>query len=248
MEFTFWKTGPTVRPSSVVYDRADSSITQASAEEFDFDQIFDGAELFHVSGITPVLSEETARLTRIALQKAKEHDVTTSFDLNYRAKLWTEDVKGKQKMLSELMPYVDICFGNARDAAKCLGYAEKDKNFIDGDYSICVDEKHMENVRERYGFTNLITTLRKSISASDNGWSGAVCSESGLYQGSGYNLHIVDRVGGGDSFAAGFLHGILTHMEPDRALEFALAAAAIKHTIPGDLNYISEEEVLTLNE
>lgn len=99
--------GASVRPSSVVYDRADSSITQASAEEFDFDQIFDGAELFHVSGITPVLSEETARLTRIALQKAKEHDVTTSFDLNYRAKLWTEDVKGKQKMLSELMPYVD---------------------------------------------------------------------------------------------------------------------------------------------
>ena len=242
----FLENGASVRPSSVVYDRADSSITQASAEEFDFDQIFDGAELFHVSGITPVLSEETARLTRIALQKAKEHDVTTSFDLNYRAKLWTEDVKGKQKMLSELMPYVDICFGNARDAAKCLGYAEKDKNFIDGDYSICVDEKHMENVRERYGFTNLITTLRKSISASDNDWSGAVCSESGLYQGSGYNLHIVDRVGGGDSFAAGFLHGILTHMEPDRALEFALAAAAIKHTIPGDLNYISEEEVLTL--
>ena len=242
----FLENGASVRPSSVVYDRADSSITQASAEEFDFDQIFDGAELFHVSGITPVLSEETARLTRIALQKAKEHDVTTSFDLNYRAKLWTEDVKGKQKMLSELMPYVDICFGNARDAAKCLGYAEKDKNFIDGDYSICVDEKHMENVRERYGFTNLITTLRKSISASDNGWSGAVCSESGLYQGSGYNLHIVDRVGGGDSFAAGVLHGILTHMEPARELEFALAAAAIKHTIPGDLNYISEEEVLTL--
>ena len=242
----FLENGASVRPSSVVYDRADSSITQASAEEFDFDQIFDGAELFHVSGITPVLSEETARLTRIALQKAKEHDVTTSFDLNYRAKLWTEDVKGKQKMLSELMPYVDICFGNARDAAKCLGYAEKDTDFIDGDYSICVDEKHMENVRKRYGFIYLITTLRKSISASDNGWSGAVCSESGLYQGSGYNLHIVDRVGGGDSFAAGFLHGILTHMEPDRALEFALAAASIKHTIPGDLNYISEEEVLTL--
>ena len=113
----FLENGASVRPSSVVYDRADSSITQASAEEFDFDQIFDGAELFHVSGITPVLSEETARLTRIALQKAKEHDVTTSFDLNYRAKLWTEDVKGKQKMLSELMPYVDICFGNARDFA-----------------------------------------------------------------------------------------------------------------------------------
>ena len=242
----FLENGASVRPSSVVYDRADSSITQASAEEFDFDQIFDGVDLFHVSGITPVLSEETARLTRIALQKAKEHGVTTSFDLNYRTKLWTEDITGKQKLLSDLMSYVDICFGNTRDAAKCLGYAEKDKNFIDGDYSICVDEKHMENVRERYGFTNLITTLRKSISASDNGWSGAVCSSSGLYQGSEYNLHIIDRVGGGDSFAAGFLHGILRHMGPERALEFALAAAAIKHTIPGDLNYISEEEVLTL--
>ena len=245
-EAAFLENGASVRPSSVVYDRADSSITQASAEEFDFDQIFDGVDLFHVSGITPVLSEETARLTRIALQKAKEHGVTTSFDLNYRTKLWTEDITGKQKLLSDLMSYVDICFGNTRDAAKCLGYAEKDTDFIDGDYSICVDEKHMENVRKRYGFIYLITTLRKSISASDNGWSGAVCSSSGLYQGSEYNLHIIDRVGGGDSFAAGFLHGILRHMGPERALEFALAAAAIKHTIPGDLNYISEEEVLTL--
>ncbi len=113
-----------MRPSSVVYDRADSSITQASAEEFDFDQIFDGAELFHVSGITPVLSEETARLTRIALQKAKEHDVTTSFDLNYRAKLWTEDVKGKQKMLSELMPYVDM-FRKCKRCCKVPGICRK---------------------------------------------------------------------------------------------------------------------------
>ena len=126
MEFTFWKTGPSVRPSSVVYDRADSSITQASAEEFDFDQIFDGAELFHVSGITPVLSEETARLTRIALQKAKEHDVTTSFDLNYRAKLWTEDVKGKQKMLFRADAVCRYLFSeNARDAAKVPGICRK---------------------------------------------------------------------------------------------------------------------------
>ena len=129
----FLENGASVRPSNVVYARADSSINQASAEEFDFDQIFDGVDLFHVSGITPVLSEETARLTRIALQKAKEHGVTTSFDLNYRTKLWTEDITGKQKLLSDLMSYVDICFGNTRDAAKCLGYAEKDTDFIDGD-------------------------------------------------------------------------------------------------------------------
>lgn len=242
----FLENGASVRPSSVVYDRADSSITQASVEEFDFDEIFDGADLFHVSGITPVLSKEAALLTETALKKAKAHGVTTSFDLNYRAKLWTEAVTEKQKMLSDLMPYVDICFGNARDAAKCLGYKDGDTDFINGDYSICVDEEHMTNVMKHYGFSYLITTLRKSISASDNGWSGAVCSASGLYKGSSYDLHIVDRVGGGDSFASGVLHGILKNMGPEKALEFGLAAAAIKHTIPGDLNYISESEVLAL--
>lgn len=244
----FLENGASVRPSSVVYDRADSAITQALPEEFDFDAIFEDADLFHVSGITPVLSKEAAALTLAALKKAKEHGVTVSFDLNYRAKLWTEDTEGKQKMLSAMMPYVDICFGNARDAAKCLGYTDGDTDFIGGDYSICVNETNMNKVRETYGFTHLITTLRKSISASDNGWSGAVCTEDGLYQGRTYDLHIVDRVGGGDSFAAGFLHGICAQMGAGKALEFGLAAAAIKHTIPGDLNFITEDEVLSLME
>lgn len=149
-------------------------------------------------------------------------------------------------MLSEMMPYVDICFGNARDAAKCLGYSEEGIDFINGDYQICVDEEHMTHVLNYYGFTHLITTLRKSISASDNGWSGAVCTADGLYHGRNYDLHIVDRVGGGDSFASGCLHGILAQMGAEKALEFGLAAAAIKHTIPGDLNFISETEVLNL--
>lgn len=204
------------------------------------------ADLFHVSGITPVLSKTAAELTMTALKKAKEHGVTVSFDLNYRTKLWTEDIEGKQKMLSEMMPYVDICFGNARDAAKCLGYSEEGIDFINGDYQICVDEEHMTHVLNYYGFTHLITTLRKSISASDNGWSGAVCTADGLYHGRNYDLHIVDRVGGGDSFASGCLHGILAQMGAEKALEFGLAAAAIKHTIPGDLNFISETEVLNL--
>lgn len=118
--------------------------------------------------------------------------------------------------------------------------------FINGDYQICVDEEHMTHVLNYYGFTHLITTLRKSISASDNGWSGAVCTADGLYHGRNYDLHIVDRVGGGDSFASGCLHGILAQMGAEKALEFGLAAAAIKHTIPGDLNFISETEVLNL--
>lgn len=242
----FLENGASIRPSSVVYDRADSAVTKASAEEFDFDEIFKDADLFHVSGITPVLSEEAKELTFAALKKAKEHHVTVSFDLNYRSKLWTSDVEEKQKMLSEMMEYVDICFGNARDAAKCLGYAEEGTDFIDGDYSICVDEEHMRHVLNHYHFTHLITTLRKNLSASDNGWSGAVCTTDDFYKGREYLLHIVDRVGGGDSFASGFLHGILADMGAKKALEFGLAAAAIKHTIPGDLNYISESEVLAL--
>ena len=244
----FLENGASVRPSSVVYDRADSSITKASVEEFDFDEIFKDAKLFHVSGITPVLSEEAKKLTFAALKKAKEHHVMVSFDLNYRAKLWTSGVKEKQQMLSEMMEYADICFGNARDAAKCLGYAEDGVDFINGDYSICTDEEHMRNVLNHYHFTYLVTTLRNSLSASDNGWSGAVCTSDDYYKGRDYMLHIVDRVGGGDSFASGFLHGILSNMGSRKSLEFGLAAAAIKHTIPGDLNYVTESEVLSMIE
>ena len=244
----FLENGASVRPSSVVYDRADSSVTKASVEEFDFDEIFKDAKLFHVSGITPVLSEDAKKLTFAALKKAKEHQVMVSFDLNYRAKLWTSGVKEKQQMLSEMMEYADICFGNARDAAKCLGYAEDGVDFINGDYSICTDEEHMRNVLNHYHFTYLVTTLRNSLSASDNGWSGAVCTSDDYYKGRDYMLHIVDRVGGGDSFASGFLHGILSNMGSRKSLEFGLAAAAIKHTIPGDLNYVTESEVLSMIE
>ena len=244
----FLENGASVRPSSVVYDRADSSVTKASVEEFDFDEIFKDAKLFHVSGITPVLSEDAKKLTFAALKKAKEHQVMVSFDLNYRAKLWTSGVKEKQQMLSEMMEYADICFGNARDAAKCLGYAEDGVDFINGDYSICTDEEHMRNVLNHYHFTYLVTTLRNSLSASDNGWSGAVCTSDDYYKGRDYMLHIVDRVGGGDSFASGFLHGILSNMGSRKSLEFGLAAAAIKHTIPGDLNYVTESEVLSIVE
>ena len=244
----FLENGASVRPSSVVYDRADSSITKAVPDEFDFDEIFKDADLFHVSGITPVLSADAKELTFAALKKAREHLVTVSFDLNYRSKLWTSDIEGKQKMLSEMMEYVDICFGNARDVAKCLGYTEDGIDFINGEYNICVDEKHMRNVLDHYHFTHLVTTLRSSISASDNGWSGAVCTAGDYYKGRDYMLHIVDRVGGGDSFASGFLHGILANMGNRKALEFGLAAAAVKHTIPGDLNYITESEVLSMIE
>ena len=234
----FLENGASVRASSVIYDRADSAITKASADEFDFDAVFADADLFHVSGITPVLSENARDITFAALKSAKEHGVCISFDLNYRAKLWTEDVEEKQAMLREMI----------KDAAKCLVYSENGIDFINGDYAICVDETHMSNVVKAYNLKYLVTTLRNSISASDNGWSAAVCDGNTLYCGKQYDLHIIDRVGGGDSFASGFLHGITSGMSMEKSLEFAIAAAAIKHTIPGDINFIKEDEVLALME
>ncbi len=179
----FLENGASVRASSVIYDRADSALTKASPKEFDFDTIFADTDLFHVSGITPVLSKEAKELTFAALKAAKAHNVCISFDLNYRAKLWTEDVEGKQEMLRQMIQYADICFGNARDAAKCLGYQEEGIDFINGDYSICVDAPHMANVVKAFDLKYLVTTLRNSNSASDNGWSAAVSDGNFLYRG-----------------------------------------------------------------
>ena len=144
------------------------------------------------------------------------------------------------------MEYVDICFGNARDAAKMLGFNDGENDFINGKYSICISKENMQKVLNKYNFEYLITTKRESISASDNGWSAAVCSNEKIYHGKKYNLHIVDRVGGGDAFAAGFLHGILSGYTMENSLEFGIAAAALKHTIPGDLNIATIDEVLKL--
>lgn len=242
----FLENGASIRPSSVVYDRANSAIAEAELSEFDFDEIFKEVDLFHVSGITPVISRNGAKLTLEALKTAKKHNVKVSFDLNYRAKLWTREINEKQELLSEMMKYVDICFGNARDAAKMLGFDDGENDFINGEYSICINKENMQKVLNRYNFEYLITTKRESISASDNGWSAVVCNNEKIYNGKKYNLHIVDRVGGGDSFAAGFLHGILSGYTMEDSLEFGIAAAAIKHTIPGDLNITTVDEVLKL--
>lgn len=244
----YLENGASVRPSSVIYDREGSAITEADPEEFDFDKIFEQADLFHISGITPVISKKGAELTRAAMEAAKAHGVLISFDLNYRRKLWTDHITEKQRQMNSLMDYVDICFGNALDAAKCLGYTDGHTDFINGDYKDCVNAENMKKVVEHYRLKYLITTLRESTSASDNGWCAAVSDGIKLYTGKRYKLHIVDRVGGGDAFAAGFLHGCLLGWDMEKSLEFAIAAAAIKHTIPGDVNYVTVEEVESLVE
>lgn len=242
----YLENGASIRSSSVVYDRKNSAISEANIEDFNFDEIFEGKDLFHISGITPVISKNGAKLTLEALKYAKKYNVKVSFDLNYRAKLWIDEIGEKQEMLSEMMRYVDICFGNARDAAKMLGYSDGENDFINCEYSICINKENMKKVLNKYGFEYLVTTKRESISASDNGWSAAVCNNENIYDSKKYNLHIVDRVGSGDSFAAGFLHGILSNYTIEKSLEFATAAAAIKHTIPGDLNIATVDEVLKL--
>lgn len=242
----FLENGVSVRPSSVVYDRAGSSMAEAEPSEFDWESLLSDVSWLHTSGITPVISQKAAQITLDALKTAKEKGITVSFDLNYRAKLWTEGREEKQRILRELMRYVDICFGNARDAALVLGYEETGTDFINGDYQICVDEEHMQNVRKAYDFTYLVSSLRESISASDNGYGAEAAGDFGLYRGKRYMVHIVDRVGSGDAFAAGFIHGITEGWTPEHALEFATASAAIKHTIPGDMNYASAEEIETL--
>ena len=244
----FLENGASIRPSRVIYDRKDSAIAGAVPEDFDFDKIFEGVELFHFSGITPVLSDTAAAVTRAAVKAAKAHGAVISFDWNFRKKLWADQIEEKQAVMAELAAEADICFGNALDAQKCLGYSDGIHDFENEAYETCVSEEAMSAVVKKYGLKYLITTLRKNYSASDNGWCGAVCDGEKMYQGKQYDLHIVDRVGGGDAFAAGFLHGYLTGRSMESALEWGLAAAAIKHTVPGDLNFVTEEEIRTLAE
>lgn len=244
----FLENGASVRPSAVIYDRKDSLITHMTPDESQLDSALKEAALLHISGITPVLSQEAGELALAAVKKAKELRVTVSFDLNYRRRLWENHISEKQALLSEIMEYTDICFGNARDAALCLGYKTEMTDYLNCDFSLCVSEKAMQEMLETYHLQYLITGLRKSSSASDNVYSGMVCTPDRFITGREYTVHIVDRVGTGDAFAAGFLHGYLAGMKPEAALNFGIAASSIKHTVPGDFNCIREQEVLSLME
>lgn len=242
----YLENGASIRPSSVVYDREDSAMARAVPEDFDFDAVFENADLFHVSGITASISARGAAVALAAVKCAKKHGVCVSMDLNYRAKLWEKNIQEKQEVMQTIMPYVDICFGNPLDAQKCLAYEYKNIDYTACDYETCISEKHMKAMLEKYHLKYLIATKRESISASDNGWSALVCDKNALCSSRKYHLHIVDRVGGGDAFVAGFLHGVLCDWSKEKSLEFATAAAAIKHTVPGDVNVTSAAEVEAL--
>lgn len=239
------ETGASMRPSKVIYDRAHSAIAEAGPDDFDFDAIMKGASWFHWSGITPAVSDRAAELTRLACEAARRAGATVSVDLNFRKKLWTS-----QKAISvmrPLMKYVDVCIGNEEDAELCLGF-KPDADVEKGETDAAGYEGIFRQMMDEFGFKYVVSTLRESFSASHNGWKALIFNGSEFYQSRRYDISpIVDRVGGGDSFSAGLIHGMLKWPgDQAAALEFAVAASALKHTVEGDFNMVSEAEVMSL--
>ncbi|MGB7594826.1 MAG: sugar kinase [Erysipelotrichaceae bacterium] len=242
----FLESGVSMRASKVIYDRADSAIAKATADEFDFDAIMEGADWFHWSGITPALGENAVKLTEAACIAAKKHGVTISCDLNYRKKLWTS--AQAQVAMRHLMRYVDVCIGNEEDAEMCLGYKPEGTDIKGGHLELEGYKTIFKKMRLDFGFKTIVTTLRESHSASHNGWSALIYDGNEFYPSKKYDIDpIVDRVGGGDSFSAGLIHGLLTKKTQGEALEFAVAASALKHTVNGDFNLMSVAEVEALS-
>lgn len=240
----YCETGASMRPSKVIYDRAHSAIAEAKPEDFDFDAIMEGADWFHWSGITPAISDAAAELTRLACEAAKRHGVTVSVDLNFRKKLWTTEKA--QQVMRPLMKYVDVCIGNEEDAELCLGF-KPDADVEAGETSAEGYRGIFRAMAEEFGFKYVVSTLRESFSATHNGWKAMIYNGTDFYESRRYDINpIVDRVGGGDSFSGGLIHGLLTMSTQGEALEFAVAASALKHTVPGDFNLVSIAEVEAL--
>lgn len=238
------ETGASMRPSKVIYDRAHSAIAEANPEDFDWDEIMSKAEWFHWSGITPAISDKAAELTRLACEAAKRHGVTVSVDLNFRKKLWSSNKA--ISIMRPLMKYVDICIGNEEDAELCLGF-KPNANVERGETNAEGYKGIFEQMMHEFGFKYVVSTLRESYSASYNGWKAMIYDGKEFYESKRYEINpIIDRVGGGDSFSAGLIHGLLTKKTQGEALEFAVAASALKHTINGDFNLVSIEEVESL--
>jgi 2-dehydro-3-deoxygluconokinase len=242
---TFYlETGASQRPSKVIYDRAGSSMTELSPGTVDWDAVFAGKQWFHWSGTAPALSDSMAATTLEACQAARKHGLMVSCDLNYRRKLWSPEKA--REVMTGLMQYVDVLIGNEEDSALVLGVGAKDVDVSQGRLDA---ERYKEVARElhaRFGFKYVATTLRESISASENGWSCLLSDGKQCYLSRTYRIWIVDRVGGGDAFSGGLIYALLSGMDAQQAVEFAAAASCLKHSIHGDFNHVSRDEVLAL--
>ena len=251
MGIYFLEAGANQRPSKVVYDRAYAAISTVTADAFDWDTIFAGAGWFHITGITPALSESAAELSLAAVQAAKARGVTVSCDYNFRKKLWQYG-KSAPEVMTELVKYVDVGIANEEDCQRSLGVS-----LSEGDWEAAVGSGELDTARYQAlakkmfaTFPNLryqAITLRQSFSASHNGWSACLYNGSDFFVSRKYDItDIVDRVGGGDSFAAGLIYGLHSGMADEDALNFAVAASCLKHAIGGDVNLATLDEVKAL--
>jgi len=240
----FIEKGASQRASKVIYDRKNSAIAEASPEEFNWKEIFKDANWFHFTGITPALSDTTANCCKYACKFAKEMGLTVSCDLNYRKNLWSREKASE--VMSELMQYVDVCIGNEEDAFNVFGISAENTDVMSGKLSHSDFENVARTITKRFGCHDVAITLRTSISASDNEWAGIFQSKGVCYRSKTYPIHIIDRVGGGDSFASGLIYSLLKGKDSQSALEFAVAASCLKQTIEYDFNLVSATEVESL--
>ena len=241
----FLEKGANQRPSKVIYDRAGSAIATAKPEDFNWNELFKNATWFHFTGITPALSQTCADICLEACKIAKEHNITISCDLNYRKNLWSKD--NANKTMTKLMPYVDVLIANEEDAADVFNIHASGTDVNKGqlDHTAYIDVAKALN--EKFNFKYIAITMRESFSASHNNWSACLYTNENAYFSKTYEIkNIVDRVGGGDSFGAGLIYGLVNNMPAQDTLEFATAASALKHSIEGDFNMVSINEVKSL--
>jgi len=240
----FLESGASQRASTVTYDRAHSSISEINPADLKWEEIFKGADWFHFTGITPALSDKAAQASLEAARTAKKLGLTVSCDLNFRKKLWSSEKAGQ--VMAPIMEFVDICIANEEDAEKVFGIKAGATEVTEGklDHSRYVEVA--TKLTERFKFKGVAITLRESFSASHNGWSGLYFTGGKACFSRRYDLEIVDRVGGGDSFAAGLIYALGKKKSPQDAIEFAVAASCLKHSISGDFNRVKLSEVEAL--
>lgn len=236
--------GASQRGSVCIYDRAHSAIQEAAAGDFDWDKIFEGAEWFHFTGITPALGPNLVGICETACKAAKRKGVKISCDLNYRKKLWSR--QEARSAMSELCRYVDVCIANEEDAKDVFGIEAEGSDIYGGKLNYEGYQYVAKELMAHFGFEKVAITLRTSISASDNDWAGMLYDGEKFCYSKSYHLHIVDRVGGGDSFGAGLIYALMNGKESQDAIEFAVAASALKHSVEGDYNRVTVAEVENL--
>lgn len=242
----FAEKGASQRPSKVIYDRKNSAIALAEPSSFDWEKIFDGADWFHITGITPALSDSLAKISVDAVKAAQKAGLTVSCDINYRSKLWS--AQKARPVMTEIMKYVDVCIGNEEDAEIVFGIKAGTTDVTKGQLDTDGYKKSLQTVAETFGCKIVAYSQRKSYSASDNGWSGIIYDDEKkqVYTSAQYDIRITDRIGGGDAFASGLIYALHNNISPGNAIETAAAAGCLDQTLEGDFCLFGINDVFDL--